>query len=140
MPEARNFIKKETPTQVFSCEFCKLFWSTSGALLEEIQVIQDVQWWQPVTVTGVQDDNVTKVTGVSCKLIFFPILVFFQGYLQFTGQQGKGEAISLAPLYHFHPLYRYLEIIRTITAMSSPLHIPSRQARTGNLWFPSANH
>ena len=24
-PEAWNFIKKETPTQVFSCEFCDIF-------------------------------------------------------------------------------------------------------------------
>ena len=27
-PEAQNFIKKETPTQVFSCEFCKIYKST----------------------------------------------------------------------------------------------------------------
>ena len=28
---------------------------------------------------------------------------------QFTGQQEKGEAISLTLLYHFHSLHRHLE-------------------------------
>ena len=28
MPKARNFIKKETLAQVFSCEFCKIFKKT----------------------------------------------------------------------------------------------------------------
>ena len=31
-------------------------------------------------------------------LFFFPICVFFHEHLEFTGQQGKGEAISLSPL------------------------------------------
>ena len=30
--------------------------------------------------------------------------VFFHEHSRFTGQQGKGEAIFLSPLYHFHPL------------------------------------
>ena len=38
----------------------------------------------------------------------------------FTGQQGKGDAISLTPLYHFHPLYRHLEVHQAITAENSP--------------------
>ena len=54
-------------------------------------------------------------------LIFFSISVFFHEHSQFTGQQEKGEAISLIPLYHFHPLYRHLDITRGITAESSPL-------------------
>ena len=28
MPQACNFIKKETPTQVFSCKFCEIFNNT----------------------------------------------------------------------------------------------------------------
>ena len=28
MPKACNFIKKETPAQVFSCEFCEIFKNT----------------------------------------------------------------------------------------------------------------
>ena len=35
----------------------------------------------------------------------------------------KGEVISLAFHYHFHPLHRHLDISRVITAESSPLHI-----------------
>ena len=29
IPEARDFIKKETPTQVLFCEFCEIFKNTS---------------------------------------------------------------------------------------------------------------
>ena len=66
------------------------------------------------------------------------VWVFFHDYSQFTGLQGKGEAISLTPHYHFHLLHRNLDISRAVTAESSPLHITSSRTRTGNLWFPSA--
>ena len=52
--------------------------------------------------------------------MFFLIWVFFHEYSRFAGQQGKVEAISLTPLYHFHPFPRYLDISRAITARSSP--------------------
>ena len=52
---------------------------------------------------------------------------------------GEGEAISLNPLYHFHPLHRYLNISRAITAESSPLDIAGSRTRIWNLWFPSAS-
>ena len=71
---------------------------------------------------------------------FFPISIFFQAHSRFTGHQGKWEAIYLTPLYHFHPLHRHLDISRTITAERSALYIARSQNRTGNLWFPSANH
>ena len=50
---------------------------------------------------------------------------FYLGFLSqtFAGQQGKEEAISLTPLYHFHPLHRHLEVNQAITAESSPQHI-----------------
>ena len=35
---------------------------------------------------------------------FFSVWVFFHEHSRFTGQQGKGEGISLTTLYHFHPL------------------------------------
>ena len=57
---------------------------------------------------------------VSC----FSIWVFFHEHLQIIGQQGKGEAISLIPLYHLHLLH--LDISCAITAESS--------------WFLSASH
>ena len=45
--------------------------------------------------------------------------VFFHEHSRFTWQQGKGEAISLKPPYHFHPLHRYLDISQAITTESS---------------------
>ena len=54
---------------------------------------------------------------------FFSIWVFFHEHSRVTGLQGKEEGISLTPHYHFHPLYRQLDISRAITAESSPLHI-----------------
>ena len=69
----------------------------------------------------------------------FSIWVFFHEHSRFIGQQGKVEGISLTPLYHFHPPHRHLDISRAIIAESSPLHIASSRARTGNLWFPSAS-
>ena len=66
---------------------------------------------------------------------FFSIWVFFHGYSGCTGQQGKEEGIYVTPFYHFHLLHRQLDIIQTITAKSSPLHIASSWTRTGNKGF-----
>ena len=71
--------------------------------------------------------------------VFVFIWVFFHDHSRITGLQGKREGISLTPHYHFHPLHRHLDISRAITADSSPLHIGSSRARTGNLCFPSAS-
>ena len=71
--------------------------------------------------------------------VFFSLWVFFHVHSRFTGQQRKGEAIYLTPLYHFHPLHRHLDISGAITADSLPLHIASSRTRTGNLWFLSAS-
>ena len=49
----------------------------------------------------------------SLFIIFF-VSVFFFEYSRFTGQQGKGEAISLYPFYHFHSLHRHLDISQVI--------------------------
>ena len=49
-------------------------------------------------------------------------LDFLSRHSRITGLQGKGEGISLTPHYHFYPLRRHLDIRRTITAESSPLH------------------
>ena len=67
----------------------------------------------------------------------FSIWVFFHKHSRFTGQQGKGEAISLHPLCHFQPLH--LDISRAIIVESSPLHITSIRTRTWNLCFQSAS-
>ena len=47
---------------------------------------------------------------------FFSIWAFFRKYSRFTGQQEKGEAICLTPLYHFYPFHRHLDISQAITA------------------------
>ena len=69
--------------------------------------------------------------------IYFSIWDSFHDYSRFTGQQRKGEAISLTPLFHFHTLQRHLDISRENAAGSSPLHIISNRSQTGNLSFPS---
>ena len=53
--------------------------------------------------------------------VVFSIRLFFQEHSQFTGQQGKKEAISLTSLYHFHPFHRNLDISQVIIAESLPL-------------------
>ena len=80
------------------------------------------------------------ITPVNNIRVFFSVRVFFYKHSRITGQQRKGKGISLTSHYHFHPLCRYLDNSREITAESSPLHIASSQERTGNLWFPIASH
>ena len=65
--------------------------------------------------------------------------VFFHEHSRFTGQHGKGEAIFLTPLYHFHRLHRHLDISLLLTTESSPLHIAISRTQTRKLWFPSAS-
>ena len=77
--------------------------------------------------------------GLDTEGNFFSIWGFFHERSQITGLQGKEEGISLTPHYHLHPLHRYLDIIRAITAESSPLHKSYSRPRTRNLWFPSAS-
>ena len=65
-----------------------------------------------------------------CFVVFF-FSVFFHEHSRFTTEQGKGESISLTPLYHFHPPHRHIDISQGITAESSPLHIASNRTWTG---------
>ena len=50
------------------------------------------------------------------EIPLFSIWAFFHEHSRFTGQQGKGEAISLTSFYHFLLLYRHLDISRDNTA------------------------
>ena len=43
--------------------------------------------------------------------IFFSVWVFFHEHLKFTGQQGKGKAVSLTSIYHFYLLHRHLKTL-----------------------------
>ena len=66
-----------------------------------------------------------NATGIFKKMkeTFFDLLfLFLHKDLRFTAQQGKGEVISLTPLYHIHSLQRHLDISWAITAESSPLY------------------
>ena len=74
------------------------------------------------------------------KKFLISIWVFLHEHSRITELQGKGEGISLTPHHNFHPLHRYLDISRVITAESLALQIASNRTRTGNLWFPSASH
>ena len=65
-------------------------------------------FWNNVSKNPILKDN-----------FFFYFGVSFTWHSWFTGQQGKGEAISVTPLYHFHLLYRHLDISRAITAERS---------------------
>ena len=47
----------------------------------------------------------TSLTLHSSVCVFFSFWVFFHENSRFTGLQGKGKAISLTPLYYFHPLH-----------------------------------
>ena len=67
--------------------------------------------------------------SVKHSFINFSIWVFYHEHSRFTGQQGKEEAITLTPLYHFHLIH--LEISREITAESSPLHLASSRNQAG---------
>ena len=72
------------------------------------------------------------------SFVFFFNLGFLSRTFKIHRAAGEGEAISLSPLYHFHPLHRHFNISRAIIAESSPLHIATSWTGTGNLWFPSA--
>ena len=97
--------------------------------------------------------HVLPLTNVPPYLFFSqntppsPASFFLSGF-SFTNihnsqdSRGRGRPFFLTPLYHFHPLHRYLDISRAITAESSPLHIASSQTQTGTFGFrvQVANH
>ena len=81
-----------------------------------------------------------EVLIFSLTRFFICISAFLLEHSRFAGQQGR-EAISLTPLYHFHPLHRHLDIIQVITVESSPLHIAAGlESGTYGFWAQVANH
>ena len=73
--------------------------------------------------------------GFLCFFFFFQSSFFFHEYSRFTGQQVKGKAISCYPFFHFHTLYRHLDISRVIATESSPLRRAGSRTRARNLWY-----
>ena len=67
---------------------------------------------------------------------------FFHEHSRFTGQQGKEEANSLIPLYHFHSIHKHFITNWTITAESPPLHMLTAGLEPGTFGFRAqvANH
>ena len=90
-------------------------------------------------VEGWRVGDIRLKLEVSHQFFFFSIWVFFYEHSRLTGQRWKAEAISLTPLYHFHPLHRHFDISWVITAESSTLHIASSQTRNESLRLPSAS-
>ena len=72
-----------------------------------------------------------------CTFIY---LDFLSRTFAITGAQGKGQAVSMTPAFHFHPFHRHLDINRVITAESSPLHKASSRTQIENLRFPSTSY
>ena len=54
-------------------------------------------------------------------------LSLFHEHSQFTGQQGKREAVSLTPLDHSHRLHKRFDTSHAITGDISSLRIASSQ-------------
>ena len=75
------------------------------------------------------------------KLFFF-IWVFFHENSRIIGLQGKREVISLTPRYHFHQLYRQLDISRVITEGAHLCTLLAAGQEPGTLGFRAqiANH
>ena len=69
--------------------------------------------------------------------VFFSIRVFCHKYHDSQDSRGRGGAIFLTPLYHFH---RHLDISQVIAAKSSPLHIAGSRSQTRNLWLSMRCH
>ena len=128
----------------------KVFFTTSKIYDLLILNLKTTKYSQHIPLSAYHLNSDTNYWQWSCLLhtfqppsnskreVFFSISCFFYEHSRFIGQQGKGEAISLTPLFHFHPPHIHLEISRVISAESSLLHITSNQTQTGNIWFPSA--
>ena len=98
-------------------------------------------WSHPVVlITGHLDWESSANFSQNHPQACFLYWISFHEHSQFTGHQGKVEAFSLTPLYHFPPFHRHFDISRVITTGSSLLRIAANRSRTGNnIWFPSAS-
>ena len=74
-------------------------------------------------------------TGMNLLSTWF----FFHEHSRITGEQGKGDAISLNLLCQYHLLHRHLDISWAIVAEELPLHRAISWNRTGNSWFTNAS-
>ena len=148
--QAWNFIKKDSKTGVFLWSlrnFKNIFFHrTVPVAVSAIPVAASVffflkkYYWRALS----QPCYDVLIISSSRQIFwcFFSVWVFFHEDSRITGEregQRKGKGIFLTPHYHFRPLHGHLDISRAITAESSPVHIASSRALTGNLCFPSAS-
>ena len=73
-----------------------------------------------------------------CDFIFFLSGFSFANIHESLDSRGK-KGYFLAPLNHFHPLHRHINISWVITGESSPRHIASGLTQTRKPRFPSAS-
>ena len=94
--------------------------------LKKIAVIDHITmlWTEKISIYLLLGFNTLEMQQVFSRKWRELVLICFCFHkdLRFTGQQGKGEVISLTPLYHIRSLQRHLDISWEITAESSPLY------------------
>ena len=127
-----------------------LFYDGGSCLIETSPLICSANQWTGFCIIGISaikdsrysSSTYTKSLFLHVKhnllflfLLFFSIWLFFHEYSWFTGQQVKGEAISLYPFYHFHPFHSHLDISWIISTESSSLRIAGTRNRRWNLWY-----
>ena len=147
--QAWNFIKKDSKTGVFLWSlrnFKNIFFHrTVPVAVSAVPVAASVFFLKKVLL---KSSFATLLWRTNNFFFSTNLLMFFfcLGFLsrRFTnhrgrGRAGEGEGHFLTPHYHFRPLHGHLDISRAITAESSPVHIASSRALTGNLCFPSAS-
>ena len=117
-PEDMQLYQKETPTQVFSSEYCRIF---KNSFL--IPLVAACRTWLYLI------SHQSFLSGFSFIYIHIS-----------QDLRGRGRVISLTPYCHFHPFLRYLDINLAITAESSLLHVANSWTRTWNSWFVSTSH
>ena len=66
--------------------------------------------WLSIKTIFIHHTPNSVVRCCKAEFTFFLSGFFFQEYLQFTGLQQKGEAISLYLFCHFHTFHRHLDI------------------------------
>ena len=83
--------------------------------IETSSLIFSANQWTGFCIIGTSDMKDSRRSSSTCTeslflhvvkynllFLFFFLPGFFHEYSRFTGQQVKGEAISLYPFYHFH--------------------------------------
>ena len=138
-----NFSINNLNSDFFSCDFWRFCFEHAFLKISFVALIRTAAALSGtlynVFVLLLNDYILFLVINLVIFCLLISIWVFLYWHSRFTGQQGKGEAISLTTLYHFHPLHRHFNMMRVLTRGNSPLSITSSRTRIGNLCFPSTS-